>query len=209
MFRSGSEDQHIDRWIPKAVRWVHEAGNPYYDWFFGGSARAESALAAWMRRPSSEVFVGRIGFLMPDGRAAGGFIALSGGELADCRRADALAAMQTVGPEERGSLLGRMRSARDLFTSVAADEFYLSKMGVVASYRGVGYGARLVTAYLEAGAALGFQRFRLDVWAGNRPAISLYQAAGFRILRESSVEGRMTYLGMGLEIDSVPHTTRC
>ena len=199
-FRSLWQDRSIERWIAETLPWIHEAGNPYYDWLFGGAAEAESALAEWMRRPSSEVFVGRVRLLVDDGRAVGGFIALPGSELADCRRTDAVATVQAVRPGERGSVLARMRSARGLFTSISAQEFYLSKMGVAPGHRGAGHGATIVRQYLEVGATLGFRRFRLDVWDGNRAAVRLYRAAGFRVLRESSIDqGRMTYLDMALE----------
>jgi ribosomal protein S18 acetylase RimI-like enzyme len=202
-FQSLSQDQSIERWIAETLPWIHEAGNPYYDWLFGGAAEAESALTAWMRRPSSEVFVGRLRLLVDNGRMVGGFIALPGSELADCRRMDAVATMQAVAPEERRSVLARMRSARGLFTTLSAQDFYLSKMGVVPHHRGAGHGATMVRQYLDVGIALGYRQFRLDVWAGNRAAVHLYEAAGFRVLRESSVDqGRMTYLDMALEHDS-------
>jgi ribosomal protein S18 acetylase RimI-like enzyme len=202
-FQSLSQDQSVERWISETLPWIHEAGNPYYDWFFGGAAEAGSVLAEWMRRPSSEVFVGRVRLLVDDGHTVGGFVALSGSELADCRRADAVATIQAVESEERGSALARMRSARGLFTSPSANEFYLSKMGVVPDLRGAGHGATIVRQYLDVGVALGFRRFRLDVWAGNRSAVHLYETVGFRVLRESSInQAGMTYLDMALEHDA-------
>jgi ribosomal protein S18 acetylase RimI-like enzyme len=76
-------------------------------------------------------------------------------------------------------------------------------MGVVPGHRGAGHGATIVRQYLDVGATMGYRQFRLDVWAGNRAAVHLYEAAGFRVLRESSVDqGRMTYLDMALEHDS-------
>jgi ribosomal protein S18 acetylase RimI-like enzyme len=70
-----------------------------------------------------------------------------------------------------------------------------------------------VRQYVDVGAALGFQRFRLDAWAGNRPAVHLYKAAGFRVLRESSIDqARMTYLDMALDMtleDDLPRDQPC
>jgi ribosomal protein S18 acetylase RimI-like enzyme len=204
-FRSLPQDQSSEQWIPDTLPWIHEAGNPYYDWFFGGAAEAGLALAEWMRRPSSEVFVGRVRLLVDAGNTVGGFIALPGSELDTCRRLDALAAVQAAEPEERGGVLARMRLTRGLFATVSPQEFYLSKMGVLPGHRGVGHGATIVREYIDIGAALGFRRFRLDVWAGNRPAVRLYEAAGFRKLRESSArQTRMTYLDMALERGSPP-----
>jgi ribosomal protein S18 acetylase RimI-like enzyme len=200
-FQGLSEDQFVERWVASTLPWIHAAGNPYYDWFFGGATEAESALAEWIRRSSSEVFVGRVRLLVDDGQAVGGFIAMSGPELAACRRQDALAAMQAAGRAERASVLARMRLARGLFGTISAQEFYLSKMGVLPDHRGAGRGVTIVRQYLDVGAASGFRRFRLDVWAGNTAAVRLYKAAGFRVLRESSLLGRadLTYLDMALE----------
>lgn len=197
-----SEPEAARRWMPDALPWVHEAGNPYYDWLFGDPARATSALLDWMLRPSSEVFVGRAVLLMERERATGGFIALDGARLRDCRRADALAAVEAAGREGRRALLERMRSARGLFPPVPNDVFYLSKLGVAAASRRAGRGAHLVRAYVAGGRVLGFRRFWLDVHAGNVAAIRLYQAAGFR-LRSTAVGGgpEMTYLRMSLELD--------
>jgi hypothetical protein len=51
------------------------------------------------------------------------------------------------------------------------------------------------------GAADGFRRFRLDVWAENRPAIGLYRAFGFQVVRELRNErAGMTHLNMALEL---------
>lgn len=201
LFQALSQDQSIERRIASTLPWIHEAGNPYYDWFFGGATEAESGLAQWMRRPSSEVFVGRVRLLVDDLHSVGGFIAMPGSELAACRRLDALASMQAAERAQRDSVLARMRLAHGLFGSLSAQDFYLSKMGVLSGHRGAGHGATIVRQYLDLGAELGFQRFRLDVSAGNRAAVRLYEAAGFRVLRESSLPGQgdMTYLDMALE----------
>jgi ribosomal protein S18 acetylase RimI-like enzyme len=208
-FRPLTEDREAERWVPEALPWVHEAGNPYYDWFFGGRERALTMLRDWMRRTSSEVFVGRSVLLVESGRPAGGFIALGGDELQHCRRADAVAAMEAAGREGRGRLLARMREAHELFAPVPADVFYLSKMGVVTAARGAGRGGRLVREYLSTGTALGFRRFCLDVCAGNTAAVRLYRAAGFRVGRTGcSDEAAMTYLRMNLELNNAWQDSR-
>jgi ribosomal protein S18 acetylase RimI-like enzyme len=195
-----TDERDAVRWMPDALPWVHEAGNPYYDWFFGGRAEASSALIEWMVRPSSEVFIGRAVLLVEGERATGGFIALDGARLRDCRRADAVAAVEAAGYQGRRALMERMRSARGLFPPVPDDVLYLSKLGVAAAARRAGRGAHLVRAYIAAGGMLGFRRFCLDVHARNVSAIHLYQAAGFQV-RSTAVsgEGDMTYLRMTLE----------
>jgi ribosomal protein S18 acetylase RimI-like enzyme len=203
-FRPLAEDQNADRWIPQILPWVVEAGDPYYSWFFRGiglGGRPDSVLASWMRRRSSEVSVRRAVLLVTGDCAAGGFIALAGLDLQGCRRADTLAALQVAGREGRTLVAERIQQGRELFAPVAKDELYLSKLWVASSYRRAGHGDRLLREYVRTGMAQGFRRFRLDVWAQNRPAVELYLSAGFAVLRESSNEwAGMTYVHMALEV---------
>jgi ribosomal protein S18 acetylase RimI-like enzyme len=190
--------------IPVVLPWVREAGNPYYDWLFGGPDQAWSVLNQWMRRASSEVAVWRMLVLVDDGRPTGGFIALGGEDLQAARRADAsaLAALaMAADPAARRELVQRLGSGRGLFPQVHADEFYLSKLGVETPARGAGRGSRLLEEYFATGARLGFRRFRLDVSAGNRVAVGLYERFGFRTTQQSSGGGAMTYLSMVAERD--------
>lgn len=195
-----TDEREVVRWAPDVLPWVHEAGNPYYDWFFGSRAEASSALVEWMVRPSSEVFVGRAVLLEEGEQATGGFIALDGARLRDCRRADAVAAMGAAGRGRREELIERMHAARRLSAPVPDDVFYLSKLGVAAAARRAGRGSQLIGAYLTRGETLGFRRFWLDVHAGNLPAIRLYRAAGFRVRSATAgAGGDLTYLRMSLE----------
>jgi ribosomal protein S18 acetylase RimI-like enzyme len=203
-FRSLSGDHDAERWIPQVLPWLQEAGEPYYRWFFGGIVPAErtrSLLAGWMSRRSSELSIERAVLLVTGDCALGGFIALGGADLQACRRADALAALQAAGRQGQSLLRERIREGRDLFGPVAADDFYLSKLGVARGFRRAGYGAKILQEYLDRGAANGFRRFRLDVWAENRPAIALYRSFGFQVIGELRHDrAGMTYLNMVLEL---------
>jgi ribosomal protein S18 acetylase RimI-like enzyme len=169
--------------------WVLEAGSPYYEWFFGGRERAEAAVAEWVGRPSSEVWAGRATLVLEGEEAVGGYIAVAGRELADCRAADALAAVRAAGRaggrEEVSALRRRLEAAQELFPAPEPDELYLSKMAVFAAWRGTGRGRPLVEEYLAEGRERGFRRFKLDVWAGNRAAVRLYESLGFERVHES------------------------
>jgi ribosomal protein S18 acetylase RimI-like enzyme len=202
-FQPLAEDQNADRRIPEILPWVVQAGDPYYSWFFRGiglAGRPDPVLANWMRRRSSEVSVDRAVLLVTGERAVGGFIALGGQDLEVCRRADTLAALQAAGREGRSLVAERIQQGRELFAPVAKDEFYLSKLWVASAFRRAGHGGRLLREYVRTGMAQGFRRFRLDVWAQNRPAVELYRTAGFEVLRESSDRrAGMTYLHMALE----------
>lgn len=182
--------------VEEAVCGIHEAGNPYFDYFFGDGETARRILLDWMRRPSSEVALERIRILLDGEDCRGGFIALSGAELQTCRGADTLAAMR-FHPAQRPDLLERLRRTSDLFVPVEPHDFYLSKMWVAPSHRGSGYGGQLVAAYLEEGHAQGCRRFRLDVSSENERAIAIYRSHGFRILKQTvSHTAKLSYLAM-------------
>ncbi|MFQ5792389.1 MAG: GNAT family N-acetyltransferase [Acidobacteriota bacterium] len=202
-FRSLYEDSDRERFIPEVLPWIHEAGNPYFDWVFGGRAAALKTIATWMRRPSSEISISRVVLLFDGDRPVGGFIALGGADLALCRKADALAMLKEADSQGRSDLRLRMAGVRDLFLRVGTEEFYLSKTGVAVDLRSTGLGRRLAVEYLATGRAAGFRRFRLDVWAENRTARQLYESLGFRVVRESaSAEAGMKYLSMVREQDA-------
>ncbi len=186
-----------ERFIPEVLPWIHEAGNPYFDWLFGGREAALKSVEAWMRRPSSEISISRVALLFAEDRPVGGFIGLGGADLALCRRADALAILKEAHSEGKSDLHARMSAIRGLFPRVGAEEFYLSKIGVAANLRGKGMGRKLAMEYLAAGRAAGFRRFWLDVWAGHSSAVRLYESLGFRVVGESSSpEAGIKYLSM-------------
>lgn len=151
-----------------------------------------------MRRPTSEVFVRRATLLLHGDLALGLFIALPGADLARCRTADAVSAMAGAGAQ-RALLMNRIRQASRLFEEVAADEFYLSKIGVRPEMRRSGHGRELVQEYIEAGLRGGFHRFSLDVSADRKHAIGMYRSAGFTEVAENTVGTAMRYLRMELK----------
>jgi ribosomal protein S18 acetylase RimI-like enzyme len=53
-------------------------------------------------------------------------------------------------------------------------------MGVHVDYRGHGLGRKLLERCLEHAPRLGLERVGLEVFAGNRPAVALYESMGFR-----------------------------
>jgi GNAT superfamily N-acetyltransferase len=197
--RASAGDAEQTRRITVALPWVHAAGQPYVDWLLGSRSAALRITEQWMRRPSSELFVGRV-VLVEEPPPAGGFIALPGAELPQCRLQDALAVAATTTSELRSALALRLRQGRALFPEVTADAFHLSRMGVLAEARRRGYGRTIVREFLETGARRGFRRFTLDVSACNAAAIELYRSAGFREeSRQQLRDPGMTYVRMALE----------
>lgn len=177
---------------------IHEAGNPYFDWFFDGPARARATLESMLQRASSEVAASRVIVLQEGERLAGMFVALEGAELAICRKADTHALLREArSPESRSTLVAKIEKSGDLFAPVGADEFYLSKIGIAPDKRRKGYGRALFDEYISVGRAAGFTRFRLDVSADNEAAIALYRSAGFRVESDRRV-GRLRYFAMAL-----------
>jgi len=69
-------------------------------------------------------------------------------------------------------------------------------MGLVAPFRGLGLGSRLLAATLEAAERVGIQRAELVVRSDNAPAIALYRRFGF------AVEGTLRDY---LRVDGVSH----
>jgi ribosomal protein S18 acetylase RimI-like enzyme len=198
-FRSPSGEADASREVAAALPWVQAAGRPYVDWLLGGRSAARRILEQWMRRPSSEVFIGRA-VVVDEEHPVGGFIALAGAELARCRMQDAVAAMAAAPPERRTPLAARLRVGSGFFGDVAPDDFYLSRMGVLPYARRCGYGRAILHEYLRQGIARGFERFTLDVSSGNEAAIRLYRSVGFLAEgQQHSPDERMTYVRMVLE----------
>jgi ribosomal protein S18 acetylase RimI-like enzyme len=199
-FRSLSGDADPWREIAAALPWVQAAGRPYVDWLLGGRGAARRILEQWMRRPSSEVFIRRA-VVVDEARPVGGFIALTGAELARCRMQDAVAAAAAAPPERRTSLVARLRLGSGLFGDVPPDDFYLSRMGVLPHARRYGYGTAMVHEYLRQGMQRGLGRFTLDVSSGNEAAIQLYRSIGFAAEHRHHIpDVGMAYLRMVLEV---------
>jgi ribosomal protein S18 acetylase RimI-like enzyme len=197
--RALAGDGEQTREIAVVLPWVHAAGQPYFDWLLGGRSAALRMLEQWMRRPSSELFVGRV-VLGEEMHPVGGFIALPGAELGPCRLQDALAAAAATPPELRPALALRLRQGRALFPEVTGDDFHLSRMGVLPEARRRGYGRAIVREFVQNGTRRGVRRFTLDVSADNAAAIELYRSAGFRKeCRQRLPDSGMTYVRMALE----------
>lgn len=54
-------------------------------------------------------------------------------------------------------------------------------MGVVAAWRGLGLGGRLLDHALREAPDAGFRRVELEVYASNAPALALYHSRGFQV----------------------------
>lgn len=187
--------------IPCAVPWVHEAGNPYYDWLFGSAERARETLARWMARSTSEITVAALTGLFVEDDLAGGYVACPGEAVSVRRFADGQALLREFRGPERQALRARLMAVVDLFLPAEPDGYYLSKIGLLQHHRGKGYGQQLVEAYLAEGCARGYTKYFLDVSADNLSAILLYREFGFyETARRTSADGELTYARLCLTV---------
>jgi ribosomal protein S18 acetylase RimI-like enzyme len=173
--------------IAEIVPWVHTAGNPYYDWFFGGAEAARRTISAWMGRPSSEVALSRFMIALETERPIGGYLLIPEEELARCWRSDALALLRAAKGDERSALEAKVAAASPLFPPVPAGALYLSKIGVIEARKGRGLGRGLLEAVLEDARAAG-RGVALDVSADNTAARRLYSSFGFEEVSAAGVD---------------------
>jgi ribosomal protein S18 acetylase RimI-like enzyme len=195
-----TREREVAGFAPSILPVLYESARAYLDWLFGGRDAALRVLARWLMRPSSEIALRRVTVLREGETPVGTFVALAGAELAACRKADAFGLLSEADGPARGALLERLRAVGDLFAPVGVDDWYLSKLGVVAAERRRGLGRHLLEAYVDCGKRAGCSRYRLDVDAGNTAAINLYESYGFSVLHDAtSTPAGIRYLGMAME----------
>jgi ribosomal protein S18 acetylase RimI-like enzyme len=180
-FKTVADFPDPDALVPHALPWIASAGSPYFEILFGSEETAHNILAAWIRRRTSEVSIWRANFLLVDGQFAGGVLGLGGPELRKARKADSVAILMSVKPQDRDALMERLSNFSGLFAKVADDEFYGSKLGVNPEFRGKKLGSVLHDFWEVEGQRLGFRKFVLDVRADNEHAIKIYRAHGFEV----------------------------
>jgi GNAT superfamily N-acetyltransferase len=171
----------------ECLSWLYDAGNPYWEWLWGSADEALSQLKTWLNRSNSEISNDRVLCVLDSTKIYGGFVALGGRELQQCRKADFLTLFNYARYNHYEKLLSRMRIANQFFGAVSDDEYYLSRIGLLPDRRGTGLGRQLVRAYMDNGLRSGYRRFRLDVAESNIQAIKLYETSGFVINRVSEV----------------------
>jgi ribosomal protein S18 acetylase RimI-like enzyme len=189
----------LEPFVAPLVPLVHEASNPFADWFFGEHDLAGVCIGAWLRRPSSELYVGRAIVLFEETTPTGCLIGLGGEELARCRAADFAEFCRSLGddPDADAVVAETVNVSRTLFPPVAPGEYYISRVAVRYDRRGRGLGRALVERARTLARAQGYARVRLDVSADNLGAIRAYEAAGLRVVGTSrSEEAGLAYTAM-------------
>lgn len=176
----------VARALATLAPWIHQASNPFADWYYGDGEVARDVIAEWMDRPSSELHLGRALLLSGEGddEPLGCLIGMGGATLAECRAADFLAFCDELGggPEAEEVIEEVLPVARRLFPPVAHDAFYISRVVIDPARRGAGLGRALVERTMERQRAQGFRRFRLDVSGDNEAALRTYHGLGFHVV---------------------------
>jgi ribosomal protein S18 acetylase RimI-like enzyme len=183
-FRVLAGDPAPDERAREVEPWLHEAANPYLDWMLGSPELATAAIRKWMTKERSEISLSRLVGLYEDGGVVGGYVGLTGAELAAATRADTQALLAVVPREERAGVLRRAAALADLRRPVEEDEWFLSKLGVLESHRRGGRGRAVLDHFLDSGRERGLSRFRLDAWKPDSHVVGMYERAGFRTVAE-------------------------
>jgi ribosomal protein S18 acetylase RimI-like enzyme len=142
--------------------------------------------------------------LLVDGVPVGQYAAIPGGEVVPLRLRSALRVLRS-GFAVSSAIRDRLRLSSSAFLVPRADDFYLSRFGVVREARGHGLGRWLIEQVLAAGARSGHRRCVLEVGTDNAPAIALYRSAGFEATgtltaRDDSVGRTMASLLMAASL---------
>ena len=200
----------IEQMVEKFRPSVHEASNPFADWYFADEQVADEILGEWMGRPTSEIYVGRSIVMTDDeDEPVGLLIGMTGAELAQCRTADFAAFCEEIGeaPAADSVIEEVVSVSRELFPSVEDDTFYFSRLCINRGERGKGLARELMGHFIEVKQREGFTRFQLDVSADNAGAIHVYESLGMRtISRSRSSIAPLEYCAMAL--DTGERTTR-
>ena len=182
---------------------IHDAGNPFADWYFGDEQIADEIIGEWMKRSSSEVYLGRGIVLIDDQEEpAGVLIGMRGAEVVACRMADFAAFCEEIGSGSGAdeAIEQVVTVSRELFPPVEEDAFYISRIAITSGKRGRGLGRRLVQHAIEVKRREGFKRFRLDVSGDSAAAIRVYESLGLEMKsRSPSTLAPLEYCAMLLE----------
>ncbi len=146
-----ANDERVAEHTAKMSRWVYESGPGFFLSLFGDADRAQDTLREWLCRPTSE-FSGLLATVaMKSEDSVGMFIACSGGEIPQRRRADLLALVHDANARRHNELRENLKQLADLTAPVGPEDFYLRTIAVDASQRGAGIGRKLVEQALAGG----------------------------------------------------------
>jgi ribosomal protein S18 acetylase RimI-like enzyme len=191
-------------YVPVLRPWIHEASNPYADWYFGDEEAADAFIGSWLVRPSSELYLGRAMMMFDElRRPIGCVIGMPGSQLARCRTADFAELCESLQshPDADEIVAQTIEVSRELFPEVDDDEFYISRVAVSPDRRRSGLGRSMLGHAIESQRARGATRFRVDVSADNAAAIRLYESLGMRVTASArNADAELEYWSMTLAL---------
>ena len=197
------DDPDPGRRAREIAPWVHEAATPYLDWMLGSAGLARTAVERWIGQDRSELSLTRAVGLYEQDAVVGGYVGISGADLAGVAKADTLSLLAVVPRADRPGVLDRATALSALRRPVEPDQWFLSKLGVLESHRRGGRGRAVLEHFLDAGRVRGLRQFRVDAWEPDAHVVAMYEAAGFAtVARAESAELGGALLAMTLEEDT-------
>jgi ribosomal protein S18 acetylase RimI-like enzyme len=179
----------IDRWAEEIAEDVFTTGPEYFTAVFGDPKVALCNLGSWIRNPNSEFSGTHVTLALELGRRVGAFIALPGGEVSKRRSVDTIHLLKNCKSERRLTLRNLLSAFAPVLLPVSDSDYYLRTLAVCVNHRNRGLGRVLLNEVIAQGSVAGYRRFRLDVSAGNLPAVKLYRSSGFNVIHEAEAQG--------------------
>lgn len=197
--------EHVIPYADDLIRLELMASLPYAQFVYGSIQEAERVDRMLLESGTAEFGPPFARILLAAGRPAGMIAVLSFAELVRARLGAAMtlrrAGVITPGSEREVAV----RSAAATLWSVEPDDLYLSRLAVAPEARGRKLGSVLLAEVERSARQRACRRIVLEVASGNRPAVKLYESAGFvpGEIRAAEHEGRprLEYLHMAKAIE--------
>ncbi len=190
----------IDARLERVIPWIRDSDRAYYDRLLADCC-VDTTLARWARNRDSEIALHKIRLMIADGHIAGGFVAVSGRQLARRREADLIDLARQAGALVSPNLRRRIQAVYPLIGAVAHNDLYLSKLGTTADFSGRGYEELLLDECIKRAETVGFSRLRIDVDRDDPIIPDLCAENGFDLFdRGVTPDGQVTYLNLVREL---------
>lgn len=163
-----------------------EIAKSYYGFVFDTRSDAQNWQATLFKSGDCEFGPPWARLMLIDGKPVGLYAAIPG---ADLRRIRLVSGMRWLRSQRTvdAATRERVRLAARVSMQPGADDFYLSRIGIVESMRGHGLGRWLLGRVMAAAGRAGLQRCVLEVDPENVAAVGLYRRSGFASLGQHAV----------------------
>ncbi len=182
------------------ISWTVPPERPLYCALLEGYD-AERTLRRWITNPQSELALQNTQLMVASDRVAGGFTGFSGRQLRRRRETDLIDLVRRAKRPRCPRLRRRLKDLMPLYAPVAANDFYLSKIGLCPRANTDELGPALVDASIRRARNGGFDHIRTDVDADRCELIPILSDSGFQIRhRGQAPDAGITYLNMALKL---------